>query len=116
VLDVARPGRFVLIVQGADRSDRPDREQGDAVSQTDPAAIETEIEATRARLAGTVDELAVRLHPKEIGRRSVADFKARVRAATRTPDGSLRVERVGAVVLAVGAVLGLLVLARRRRS
>jgi hypothetical protein len=85
------------------------------VSQTDPAAIESDIEVTRARLAGTVDELAVRLHPKEIGRRSVRDARSRLRAATMTPEGDLRVERVAAIVAAVVALCGLLVRARRRR-
>ncbi len=83
------------------------------MSENDPATIEHDIEATRERLAGTVDELAVRLHPKEIGRRSLADVKARVRAATTTPDGSPRVERLAAVGAAVLAVVGLVVLRRR---
>ena len=86
------------------------------MSQTDPAAIESEIEATRARLAGTVDELAVRLHPKEIGKRSVNDAKTRFAAATHAPDGSLRVERIAAIAAAVVAVVGLMVANRRRRS
>jgi MYXO-CTERM domain-containing protein len=86
------------------------------VSQSDPAAIESDIEATRARLAGTVDELAVRLHPKEIGRRSVQDAKQRVHAATHTSDGSLRTERIAAIAAAAVAVVGLLVAMRRRRS
>ncbi|WP_460459511.1 DUF3618 domain-containing protein, partial [Angustibacter peucedani] len=80
------------------------------MSQDDPATIEHDIEATRERLAGTVDELAVRLHPKEIGRRSVADAKAKVRAATTTPDGSPRVERIAAVAAAAAALGGLLAL------
>lgn len=86
------------------------------MSQSDPAAIESDIEATRARLAGTVDELAVRLHPKEIGKRSVRDAKERARTATHAPDGSLRTERIAAVAAAALAVVGLLVALRRRRS
>lgn len=86
------------------------------MSQSDPAAIESDIEATRARLAGTVDELAVRLHPKEIGKRSLQDVKERARTATHTPDGGLRTERVAAVVAAMLAVVGLLAALRRRRS
>jgi hypothetical protein len=83
---------------------------------SDPSAIESDIEATRERLAGTVDELAVRLHPKEIGRRSVADVKQRVRHATRTPDGSLRVERLAAVGAALAGLVTLVVVRRRKRS
>lgn len=86
------------------------------MSDNDPATIEHDIEATRERLAGTVDELAVRLHPKEIGRRSLADVKSRVRAATLTPDGSPRVERLAAIGAAALALIGLVVLRRRRRQ
>jgi hypothetical protein len=86
------------------------------VSQTDPAAIETDIEATRARLADTVDELAVRLHPKEIGKRSVQDAKSRLWAATHTAEGGLRTERLAAIGAAAAALVGLLVAVRRRRS
>jgi Protein of unknown function (DUF3618) len=87
------------------------------VSQT-PAQIEAEIEATRTRLAGTVDELATRVQPKEIARRSAEDAKAKLQAATHTEDGSLRVERVAAVggAAALLAVLaGLRARARRRK-
>ncbi len=85
------------------------------MSENDPAAIESDIEETRARLAGTVDELAVRLHPKEIGRRSVADVKDKVRSATMTPDGSPRIERIAAIAVAAVALIGLVVMNRRRR-
>lgn len=81
---------------------------------SDPAAIEADIEATRARLAGTVDELAVRMHPKEIARRSADDAKTKLREATTTPDGKLRVERLAAVGAAVAALLGVIVWRRTR--
>jgi hypothetical protein len=86
------------------------------VSQT-PAQIEAEIEATRARLAGTVDELATRVQPKEIARRSAEDAKAKLHSATHTEDGSLRTERVAAVGAAAALLAGLLSLRaiRRRR-
>ena len=85
------------------------------MSDSDPAAIEAQIEATRARLVGTVDELAVRLSPQEIARRGTAQAKARVISATTTPDGQPRIERLAA---AGAAVVALLVLAswRRRRG
>jgi len=82
---------------------------------TGPAAIEAEIEATRARLAGTVDELAVRMHPKAIARRGADDVVAKVRAATTTADGQLRIERLAATGAAAVALL-VLVLWRRRRG
>ena len=82
---------------------------------TDPAAIEAEIEVRRAHLAATVDELVVRAHPKQIARRGAQDAMARFRAATRTPDGQLRTERIAAVA---AAALALVVLVRwnRRRQ
>jgi hypothetical protein len=86
-------------------------------SQT-PAQIEAEIEATRARLAGTVDELSTRMQPKEIARRSAEDAKAKVQAATHTEDGSLRTDRVaaiGAAAALLAAMAGFRALRRRRR-
>jgi len=41
-----------------------------------PASIEGEIEATRERLAATIDELAYRASPKTIISREVAGIKA----------------------------------------
>jgi hypothetical protein len=88
---------------------------GDPVTASqDPADIESEIVATRDHLKDTVDELAHRLAPKEIARRTVSDVKQDVREATTNPDGSLRVERIAAVVGAVVAVLALLAVLRRR--
>lgn len=81
---------------------------------TDPAELEAEIERTRARLVGTVDELATRLQPKEIARRSAMDLRSRLDHAIRTPDGSLRVERIAAVAAAVAALASLVVWNRRR--
>ena len=86
----------------------------DLVLPTDPAALEAHIERTRARLVGTVDELAVRLQPKEIARRSALDLRARLDAAIRTADGSLRVERLAAVAAALAAMVSLVVWNRRR--
>lgn len=85
------------------------------MSQPDPAAIEADIDATRQRLAATVDELSVRLRPQEIGRRSVQDVVSRVRTATTTADGALRTERVAAIAAAAVALLGFVVLGRRHR-
>ena len=66
-------------------------------TKTSADAIEAEIAATRAHLASTIDELSVRAQPKEIARRRVASAKARFVEATHTPEGDLRLERVGAV-------------------
>jgi hypothetical protein len=81
---------------------------------TDPAELEAHIERTRARLVGTVDELATRLQPKEIARRGAAGLRARLDAFVRTPDGSPRVERLAAIAGALAAMASLIVWNRRR--
>jgi hypothetical protein len=43
---------------------------------TDPSALAAEIEETRERLAGTIDQLMHRASPKTIVSREVADVKA----------------------------------------
>lgn len=43
---------------------------------SDPAALAADIEATRERLAGTIDQLMHRASPKTIVSREVADVKA----------------------------------------
>jgi hypothetical protein len=83
-------------------------------TSTSPAAIEADIVETRARLASTIDELAVRAQPKEIVRRQAESAKARFNEATRTPEGGLRVERVGALVAGSAVVLGLAILLHSR--
>ncbi|MEI2766695.1 MAG: DUF3618 domain-containing protein [Dermatophilaceae bacterium] len=77
--------------------------------------IEAEIEASRTRLASTVDQLAYRAQPKEIARREVASLKTSFDGATRYDDGTLRSDRVAAVLGAASVVLLLLGLIRRRR-
>lgn len=87
---------------------------GDQTS-TSPAEIEAEIVETRARLATTIDELAVRAQPKEIARRQAESAKAKLIDATHTPEGDLRVERVGAIAAGSAVLLGLVILFRRYR-
>jgi hypothetical protein len=88
-----------------------------AVAQT-PAQIEAEIEATRLRLAGTVDELTTRMQPKEIARRSAEDVKDKAYSATHTEDGKLRAERVAAIGAAAALLAALAAhrAVRRRRA
>ncbi len=90
-------------------------QSGGSTADADPAAIEAQIEATRARLAGTVDELAVRMRPQQIARRAVTDVKARLVAATTTPQGQLRVERVAAAGAAAVAAVAMALWRWRRR-
>ncbi len=89
-------------------------ERGEQALPADPEAIERVIDERRRRLAGTVDELVVRAHPKEIARRGAADVTQRARDAVSTPDGQLRPERLAAVAAAVVVVVVLVVVSRRR--
>jgi hypothetical protein len=77
-------------------------------------AIEAEIAQTRAHLASTIDELAIRAQPREIARRQTESAKARFVESTHTPEGDLRVERIGAIAAAGAAVLVVLAILHRR--
>jgi hypothetical protein len=81
---------------------------------TSPEAIEAGMAATRVHLADTIDELSFRASPKEIARRAAVSARAKVIDATHTPDGDLRVERVGAAAAGSAVVLGLAILLHRR--
>lgn len=76
--------------------------------------IEAEIAQTRAHLASTIDELALRTRPKEIARRQAESAKAKLVEATHTPEGDLRMERVGAIAAGSAVLLGLAILRRHR--
>ncbi|GAA2396682.1 DUF3618 domain-containing protein [Streptomyces glaucosporus] len=98
-----------------------------------PAEIEAAIVRRRQELAATLDELAVRVHPRTIaedakaraaavvdrtaGRAYVAVNRAvsDVRERFVDEEGRPRPERIVPVVLVVVGVAGLLVSARRRR-
>ncbi len=79
------------------------------MSQTDTDALVEEIEQIRLRLAGTVDELVERAHPKAIAARAVDNLKARFIDET----GSPRMETIVPVVAGVAAVVAGMVLIRR---
>jgi hypothetical protein len=77
-----------------------------------PAEIEADIEQTRSRLAGTLDELSERLSPRAVLRKA----DAAVRGAFVAPDGAVRKDRAAlALGAAASAVGGLVALRRRRR-
>ena len=70
----------------------------------DMSALEREIEETRERLAGTIDDLLYRSHPKTIVNREVASMKAHfVDPATGQP-------RTDNILKVVGSVVGVVVL------
>ncbi|MEU5161016.1 DUF3618 domain-containing protein [Streptomyces sp. NPDC020875] len=97
-----------------------------------PAQIEADIVQRRDRLAETLDEIGVRVHPKTI----VGDAKAKVasqvdqvrgraldavqrtvddiRSRFVTEDGAARLDRVVPVALVVVGVVGLLAVSSRR--
>jgi hypothetical protein len=79
-----------------------------------PDAIEAEIAETRAHLASTIDELTIRAQPREIVRRQKESLKATFVEATHTPEGELRVERIGAMAAAGAAVVLVLAILHRR--
>jgi hypothetical protein len=74
------------------------------------AALESEIDQIRERLAGTIDELVYRAHPKTIAGRRVAAIKAvYVDPAT----GELHASAIAKTVAIAGGVIGAMVLLRK---
>ena len=70
----------------------------------DMSSLESEIEATRVRLASTIDQLIYRSSPKTIAKREVASFKAHfVDPATGRP-------RTDNILKVVGGTVGVFVL------
>ena len=70
----------------------------------DMSSLESEIEATRERLASTIDQLIYRSSPKTIAKREVASFKAHfVDPATGQP-------RTDNILKVVGGAVGVFVL------
>ena len=76
-----------------------------------PAEIEADIEQTRDRLAGTLDELTDRLSPRTALRKA----NSTMRGAFVTPEGSVRKDRAAVVLGAFASVVAGMVALRRRR-
>jgi hypothetical protein len=74
-----------------------------------PAELEREIEATRERLAGTLDQLVYRVKPSTIVSRKVQEVKAHFVDA----DGNVRTDNVVKVAAVVGGVVIFFVVVRR---
>lgn len=77
-----------------------------------PEQIEADIEATRVRLAETVDELATRVKPANLARQAGEGARAQVVDEA----GALRTGRVAALAGVLALLLLLVVRRRRRRS
>jgi hypothetical protein len=86
---------------------------GDADKPADtraPETIETEIEATRDRLAHTIDQLLYRSSPKTIAKREVTSFKAYfVDPVTGRP----RTDNIAKVAAGVGSLLVVMLVVRK---
>ena len=85
-------------------------ERADKGQAASPSELEREIEATRERLAGTIDELIYRASPKTIVGREVADLKAFF--VDRTT-GQPRTENILKVVGGVVGTIALFMLVRK---
>lgn len=77
------------------------------------AEIEADLDATRERLARSVEELAHRVSPAELKRRQSEAVREKVNETFYTPAGDLRYEVVATILGGVAAVTLLLGGARR---
>lgn len=78
-----------------------------------PSELEREIEETRERLAGTIDQLVHRAHPKTIVSREVADLKS---FFVDPHTGEPRTENILKVVGGVVGTIALFVVIRKVTS
>jgi uncharacterized protein DUF3618 len=75
-----------------------------------PVALEAQIEQTREQLADTIDQIAERVHPRNLARRA-AD---RARSVVVDEQGQIRLERVLMIGGVVVAWVGLTIWRRSR--
>jgi DUF2075 family protein len=74
-----------------------------------PETIESEIEATRERLANTIDQLLYRSSPKTILKREVDGMKAYF----VDPESGPRTDHIMKVALGIGGLVAAMVVIRR---
>ncbi len=74
-----------------------------------PEAIEREMEATRDRLADTIDQLVYRSSPKTIAKREAASFKE----FFVDPQTGPRTDNILKVAAGVGGFVALMILVRK---
>ncbi|WP_141494588.1 DUF3618 domain-containing protein [Kytococcus schroeteri] len=75
--------------------------------------ITRDIDASRLRLAGDVDELVYRVHPKEVARRAQEDAQVKFNQTMYDEGGQLRGDRVAMGLGGAGATVFTLGLLRR---
>ncbi|MBW3086546.1 hypothetical protein KEM60_02772 [Austwickia sp. TVS 96-490-7B] len=80
-----------------------------------PRDIEDDIEATRTRLASTIDELAYRVKPNVVAQRQKDVVVAKAQETFMTPNGDFRMDRIAAVALGVAVIVGIGIYRRMRR-
>ena len=80
-----------------------------------PAQIESDLAVTRHRLSGTVDSLVDTLNPKNIARRIVGSIVDPFTHDDGSPDLKKIAPVAGGVVGAVGLLVGLRMLVRKKR-
>jgi hypothetical protein len=82
---------------------------GHVSSVRTPDQISAEIDETRTRLAGTIDQLVYRAHPKTIATRQYNSTKS----SFVNPDGSPRVDRIAITAGIVVGFVGLMIAIRK---
>lgn len=78
----------------------------------DRASLEREIRQRQDSLASTVDELAGRVAPKALAKRTAAEATEKGKSLVLDEDGALRLGRIGAAFGGVLALIGLSLLRR----
>ncbi|HEX6874780.1 MAG TPA: DUF3618 domain-containing protein [Nocardioidaceae bacterium] len=74
-----------------------------------PETIEKEVEATRERLAVTIDQLLYRSSPKTIAKREVAGFKG----FFVDPETGPRVDNIVKVTVGIGGFVAVMLVVRK---
>jgi Protein of unknown function (DUF3618) len=80
-----------------------------AVVQRTPDQITSDIAVTRNRLAGTIDTLVYRVHPKTLAQRQMSTTKAYFVAA----DGTPKTDNITKTAAIAGGVLAVMLVVRK---
>jgi hypothetical protein len=108
--DTTASAGAVVRPAAGDESTSPALREPSRPLSTDPDDLEAHIEQTRLQLAATIDQIADRVHPKNVARRSMD----RARTVMVDEYGELRPDRVAIVGGVAVALVGLVLLRRSR--